>query len=202
MSKYSFTIQRTSESNYDLEAQMEDKLSKEAVQSRRVDDSLYNQMYNIMNVKSPFPSVEAAVEDMKQRSGLTDYLKNLNKKSENNSDVVKTAQAKSNLPSLLIKHPDIRQTFENVIKDTRGNISIPAVIDNVRSIHKSEISDVTLWDDPKLLVYVSQLNLQEKANNPQNFQHNHNLGKRNQISDTEIDPSNTDAFFSLQPAKG
>lgn len=67
--------------------QFEANLNKDAVQPRRVDESIFNQINSIMNGKSKFTSVDAAVRDMQDRSGLTAYLK----KSESQEEVKKIA---------------------------------------------------------------------------------------------------------------
>ena len=68
-------------------------LDKTAVQSKRVDDSLFDQINSIMNGKSKYTSVSAAVEDMMQRSGLTSYLSNVKKSEKNDEDSLKTKSA-------------------------------------------------------------------------------------------------------------
>lgn len=75
--------------------QFQKNLEKSAVQSRRVDQSLFDQINGIMNNKSKYTSVSAAVEDMMQRSGLIGYLKNINKVSTDENTPTKTADSKS-----------------------------------------------------------------------------------------------------------
>jgi len=60
--------------------QFQKTLEKGAVQPAQ--HSLYDQITNIMNTKSKYPSVQAAVDDMMQRSGLTDYLHGVKVSSE------------------------------------------------------------------------------------------------------------------------
>lgn len=189
--------------------QFEKKLQKEAVQPRTVDTSLFDQINSIMNHRSisKYPSVEAAVEDMKARSGLTAYLeKDLSKVSTEGNNSKKTASDKDHnhdktTPSVMIKCPPIRRTLENYIRDTKGNLPIPAIIDKIRSIHHGDVSDAKDWDDDKLIRLVSKLNLNAKKDNPSVFENYQNLGSREQLSDSEFDPSNVDAFHSLNPAK-
>lgn len=77
--------------------QFQKNLEKNAVQSRKVDQQLFHQINSIMNNKSKYTSVSAAVEDMMMRSGLTDHLKNFNKTSQDNS------QQKNELDLLYLK---------------------------------------------------------------------------------------------------
>lgn len=180
-------------------------LQKEAVQPKHVDQSLFEQMNAIMNGKSKHTSVEAAVEDMKRRSGLIDYLEKI-KLSEQNSDAgVKVANEKEQnnelIPNVVKKSPFIKSTIENYIRDTKGNLSVPAIIDKVRSIHHNDVSDSKDWEDDKLIIYISNLNLKAKKDNPDIFQSYQNLGTHDSDSASDMDPANTDAFHALNPAK-
>lgn len=84
-SRHQSVISREADSHIDENhwlKQFEKNLQKSAVQSRKVDQSLFEQINSIMgNSRSKYKSVSAAVEDMMQRSGLTDHLQNINKKS-------------------------------------------------------------------------------------------------------------------------
>jgi hypothetical protein len=220
MSKYirhQAVIARQSDSDIDEDhwlKQFRKSLEKSAVQPRSTDSSLFDQINSVMNGKSKHQSVESAVEDMKERSGLTAYL-NMNKQSTIEESTVKTASdeaeqnnineddAESDIdkytPNVLKKRPDIKNTIENCIMDTNGNMSVPAIIEKVRSIHQSDITDSKDWDDDKLTILVSKINLDAKKNNPDNSETYSNLGMRDH--DVDIDASNTDAFHSLIPAQ-
>jgi hypothetical protein len=216
MSKYNrhqSVISRQVDENIDGDhwlKQFEKKLHKDAVQPRSVDQSLFDQINNIMNNKttSRYTSVEAAVEDMKARSGLTAYLeKDFNKVSTKETSKSKKIASDQNTkedkttPSVIIKCPAVRQTLDNYIRDTKGNLPIPAIIDKIRSIHQSDVSDAADWDDEKLIRLVSKLNLGAKRDNPEVFQNYQNLGRREQMSESDFDQSNVDAFHSLNPVK-
>lgn len=203
--RHQSVISRHSEQEIDEDnwlSRFQKNLQKDAVQPRSVDDSLFHQINTIMNNKSKHTSVSAAVEDMKNRSGLTDYLAKLNKTSEEESTVKKVAQYKNDpTPTVIKKFPAIKQTIENYIRDTKGNLPLPAIIDKIRSIHQSDVSDAKDWDDEKLLRLVSQMNLKAKQNNPASFEAHNNLGSHEDTSDSELDPSNRDAFHALNPVK-
>lgn len=62
--------------------QFESTLQKGAVQPYQ-SQSLLDQIHSVMNTKSKYPSVQAAVDDMQERSGLKAYLAKINKTSEN-----------------------------------------------------------------------------------------------------------------------
>src|SRR5271157_4529874 len=69
--------------------QFEKSLQKGAVQPKS-QQSLFDQISSVMNGTTPkYPSVQAAVDDMMQRSGLSNYLKT---SKDNEEDKVKTAQ--------------------------------------------------------------------------------------------------------------
>lgn len=186
---------------------LEKSLQKDAVQSRSVDQSIFDQISSIMNNKSKHSSVEAAVDDMKNRSGLTAYLDKINKISNDYSarkvasDVNNVINKKVNLkPIVISKCPKIEGTISNYIESTRGNLPVPAIIDKIRSIHQGDVSEASDWEDDNLLRYVSRLNLKAKSTNSDVDDNNYrNLGKKDH--DDEVDPSNMDAFHSLSPAK-
>jgi hypothetical protein len=191
--------------------QFEKTLQKGAVQPKNP-NSLFDQINSIMNGKgkSKHPSVEAAVKDMQERSGLTAYLDKISKTSEEEPTAKKVVASDNQsaldkkvqmTPIVIQKHPQILRTLENHVNDTRGNQTVPAIINKIRSIHQNDCSDAKDWDDDKLTILVSRLNLAAKKNNPDTFSNNSNLGRRDTGSDSEIDPSNTDAFFALTPAK-
>ena len=128
-------------------------IEKEAVQSKSTDNFLFDQINSIMNNKSKYPSVAAAVEDMKDRSGLSAFLNNVKvsednqsgqqskKASDNNSVIAKQVPVEQKLPVLLLKAPHIKRTIENIIKSTKGNLSLPAIIGRTRDIHQNDVSE-------------------------------------------------------------
>src|SRR5208282_2495482 len=108
--------------------QFEEKLQKTSVQPRG--NSLVEQINSIMNTKSKYPSVQAAVDDMMNRSGLSSYLDNV-KVSEHVEPIQpkKTAQqvdeneakrkAKADkTPDVIKRKKDIAMTLDNIIKDS------------------------------------------------------------------------------------
>lgn len=278
-----------------------EKLEKSAVQSK-TQESLFDQINAVINgARSKFSTVTAVVEDMKERSGLTAYLKT-SKEINVENEVKKTASIKTAKPtkeetlekleeqaSKLVKEkrwldfgkvcgkiaklikdtnlktnvvkvkvpkvfaddwaigycetigeklsdnevkalkkkfaqdtnqafdkkipvesikvvepivikkvPSIKNTIENYINSTKGTLSISAIIEKIKAIHKSDVPDVNDWEDENLLKFITKLNLTAKKNNP-NFYHNDlNLGKQDVLNDNEIDPSNYNAFYLLE----
>lgn len=197
--------------------QFEKKLEKGGVQPR-TPQSLFDQINSIMNgTQSRYTSVEDAVEDMKARSGLTAYLENLNKSSEDSSDdkrkVAHTETSRNSESEededgdgakkviVFQKCPQISETLDNYIRDTKGNLPVPAIIDKLKSIHRADVSDAKDWEDDNLILEVSKRNLDAKRSNPDSYQNYAHLGTRDTSGESEIDPSNRDAFFALNPAK-
>lgn len=213
--RHSSVVSRQSEQPVDEDTwlhRFEKSLLKDAVQTRKQDSSLFDQINTIMNGKSKFPNVDAAVQDMQERSGLTAYLQKIKQSSEEPTvpTARKTASVdnqsaidkKVNLSPIVVqKSPQIKKTIENYIKDTKGNLPVPAIIDKIRSIHSKDVPDPKDWDDDKLIILVSNLNLSAKKDNPETFQDYGNLGTRDTGSNSDIDPSNSDAFHSLTPVK-
>ena len=205
MSK-NYTISRNADSEIDENhwlKQLEKNLEKIAVQPRRIDQSLFDQINSVVSGNSKYPSVDAAVKDMQERSGLTAYLKN--KQSKTNEDSSKkTASEESsknkNEPELFKKVPSIKVTIENFITSTKGNISVPAILEKIRSVHRQDVSEPKDWEDDNIIIFISQMNLNEKKKNKNNYRTNEaNLGKIDN-SESDFDKSNDDAFYSLMPA--
>ena len=183
--------------------QFENSLQKNSVQGR--DPHLFDQINSIMNTKSKYPNVQAAVDDMMNRSGLNGYLDNV-KLSEHNetSSPKKTAQQKHNdkTPEVIKKKPEVLQVLNNIIDDSRGNMSIPSIVHKLQAMYSKEISDEAAWNDDRLIILIADLNLKAKANNPSNYENYNSLGKRDHsTADSDIDAANTDAFSALMPAR-
>lgn len=211
-SRHQSIINRHSDEGYSEDhwlREFENKLQSTAVQPRG--QSLYDQITSIMNTKSKYPSVQAAVDDMMHRSGLTAYLENVKTSEEDSSGSRrKTAQDESEarhkkdhkIPDVIKAKPSIIKTLENIVNDSRGNLSVPAIISRLRSLHSRDVTSESAWEDEKLIRLVSQFNLKAKTSNPGNFDRFDNLGKGDHsTADSDIDASNTDAFNILMPAK-
>ena len=139
---------------------------------------------------------------------LQRYLDKINKQSENESkedQKVVTAQSTKgqddSVPIVIRQCPQILQTLQNIIRDTNGNSSLPAIIQRLQTIHSKDITDSAEWDDERLIRLVSKMNLEAKSQHPEvqnNFSH---LGLRDKDMNADIDPSNTDAFHGLMPQR-
>jgi len=196
--------------------EFENKLQKTSVQPRG--ESVYDQINSIMNTKSKYPSVQAAVDDMMHRSGLSTYLDNVKESQEGIQNPKKVAQQITvekkpegndasptkhhGIPQVIKEKPSIARTLDNILKESKGNMSVPAIIARLHSLHSRDISEEGAWDDEHLIRLVSRLNLQAKKDNPSNFENFDHLGQGDRgTADSDIDRSNTDAFSALMPAK-
>lgn len=165
-----------------------DNLKKVSVQSRTMDESIYDRISSIMGVKSKYPTVEAAVEDMQERSGLKNYLQQI---KEAEKDISNKKQASLEFSE------NIKNTIDNYIEDTQGNLSIPAIIEKVKNIHAGEV-DNNFWNNDKLFTYINDKNIEVKKKYPAQDQYNSHLGKIN-FNDSDIDNINSDVFSALTP---
>lgn len=207
-------ISRQSDSEYSDDhwlRQFENTLQKTSVQPRG--ESIYDQITSIMNTKSKYPSVQAAVDDMMHRSGLSDYLDNVKlseetldekskKTAENHKEELREKLRDSKVPQVIQQKPSILNTLENIVRESRGNLPVPAIIARLRSLHAQDIADEAAWEDERLVRLVSRVNLQAKRDNPATFDKFDQLGRGDHsVSESEVDPSNSDAFSALMPAK-
>lgn len=187
-------------------------IAKTSVQSRKKDESIYDQITSIMNTnKSKYSSVEDVVRDMQERSGIIDYqnkIKSMAQAIKNaacsceEKDHDHSSPHKNEKPQIKIftMKPQIKETFDNYIEDTKGNLPIPAIIEKIKGIHRNDITDDASWDDDGLMQYVNEKCIDVKKMYPDDDTSNAGLGKIPHYDDKDIDPSNDDALFSLEPA--
>lgn len=109
-------------------------------------------------------------------------------------------ESKEITPIIIKKCPQIQKTFENVITDSKGQKSVPAIMQKVKAIHLNDATDSQDWEDDNLIIFVSNMNLKTKKEHPEIKGQESNLGKKENMADNEIDQSNADAFHALNPA--
>lgn len=183
---------------------MRDYATKVSVQPYRSQDSIFEQISSIINSSTPkYSSVEDAVKDMQERSGLTAYQSKMKSLAQSIKIAGCACDEKDKKPTVRVFElkPQVQSTLDNFVTDTRGNLPIPAIIDKVKSIHRNDVLDDSAWDDDGLMQYVNDKCIEVKKMNPEaNDDDNTMLGKTPRFDDKEIDQSNTDALFSLNPA--
>lgn len=184
--------------------QLAKNLETNAVEPRN-QKSMYDQINNIMNTKkSKFSSVDDAVQDMRERSGLKAYLDKV--KSAAARKAAKTAQVQvpqtpqASTPTIFTQAPMVKNTLENFVRETRGNATVSATLEKIKEIHRMDVPDPKDWEDENLIKYISNLKQTEKAKYPQNDAEYMELGKAPRLLDKDIDAENEDAFRSLMPA--
>lgn len=152
-------------------------LEKNAVQSRRNDQYLFNndKIYSVIRSKKPkYSSVPEAVKEMMERSGLTSYL-------QNQQNIKLSKKANTNI-KLFNEFPQAQVTLDNIIESMGGYSAISAVISKLKNIHSMDIKDHSLFEDENLLSYIAKKNMEEKSKNPKP-QDNSLLGKIHHESD-------------------
>ena len=170
------------------------KIAVQPIRNEEEKVNLYDQISSVItNHYAPkkHNSVQAAVQDMMERSGLIAYKQKIAAKIIAEANI----EENSNLPALFQICPEAESTFKNFVSNTHGTLPILSIIEKVKSIHKNDVKDEGLWNDQKLYKYVFDLN----KSNKQDFDVKHtNLG-HNRVDD-DVDPANYDAFHSLMPA--
>ena len=171
-----------------------ENLEKQSTQSKgKADRSIYDQISSIMGTKPKFSSVEDAVNDMKERSGLTAFFK-LQSQAQ-----AQEPEKKSKKIKILEMAPQLAQTAENYIEATNGNLPIPAIVDKLRSIHRDDVTDDSSWDDEDFLRFLNNLNIKVKQKHPDQDMSFRDLGKLPIFTNEDSDPSNDDALHGLTP---
>jgi hypothetical protein len=159
--RYSPVIQRSdyhdssSDIAHAMEQSLQAKLDKQSVQPYNP-NSIYDQITSIISGTKPkYPSVADAVKDMQERSGFASYTQQANDFKTAKQANTEPSERKSHGPKLFEKVPQIKDTFDNYITDTRGHVSVPAILERVRAIHKRDVDDAE-WTDDNLLQYINQ----------------------------------------------
>lgn len=174
------------EATSEIEELFKKELNKSAVQP--INKTVIDQINNIINKKSKFPSVNAIVEDMQQRSGYAEYLKN---KKNANQDIQMNTSNDSMNPDLFSVCPQAKDTVQNIVIESHGLLPVPAIIDRLMTIHKKDCRENKFWSDQKLVVYVYNINKNEKSKYIDRSNYDQ-LGKRPTVEDNDKD--NLQAF--------
>lgn len=137
-------------------------LEKNSTNSQR---SIYEEISSIMGFKSKHSSVEEAVEDLKERTGLAAFLK--------------SKQASAQDPDIFQKIPLMKVFIDNFVEDRPGT-SIESVIHDLLKIDeiRHQLPEKTDLDD-EVKSYINS-KLIEKKNHNLNDSSNSHLGKVDQ----------------------
>lgn len=177
---------------------------------RHTQPSIYDQLNQIMNGKKRlYSSVEEAVKDYQEKTGLKNYL---NQISAGNKEKIKNAAAKilaaseeaeaieekKNLtPEIFNKHPYIETYIENVIA-ANPYIKIPVLLHKIgERFARAGIAQVDL-DDPALARYINNVLIEQAPPiSPNEF-----ISSREDVDSTSdyYNPINNDPFIGLRPS--
>lgn len=196
------SINTNPSSEDDWMAEFSKNLDKQSTRSKGKANSVYDQISAIMGNKSKYPTVEAAVEDMKERSGMTKFLDKMKSESQSSGGNTKKADCESCEKGVKLFQdvPQVKNTIDNYCDDTHGNLPLPAIVEKVRSIHRNDVSSDADWNADDLLHYINSKNTESKKKHPGDESNFQNLGRQPRSNNDDIDPSNLDAFHALTPA--
>ena len=188
MSRGGFKITPHSQDNEDLEVHSE-KLSPLLTQFAKsvapisvVDQarsrnaqSFMQQLTSIMTGKQRYATVDDAVKDMQERTGLTTHLENIKSAKKK---VNKQANLESEIPEPFTKYDfsnDIINYIRNNIKNSGGGSSIASIqYDLISVFPKLDASDVM---NDEVAKYINNCIYDEQKMLPDNSNNNQNLGR-------------------------
>ena len=181
----SITISSTNNnSDYWLE-EFEKTMNKYSVQSRSVNDNIFDQMNSIVNNSHPYASVEAVVDEMQERAGMK-ALKMNKQCSEDDRQILASEST-----SELLKEDGVIKTVENLINTSFGGLSVPAIIHELRR-YMPQI-DNSRWLEPSFIKYLQDQIDIVKSRHPEAKT---NLQNGKMITDnTELDNNLNKDFF-------
>lgn len=183
-------ISRSDNTDSEILYEFAEILKKRSVQSydevKEKHEAEQEQLKNILHGHKPrYPSVAAAVEDLKKRTGLNEYLKQIAAKINN-------TKIASEEPKVFSVDPNIKSSIDSLVERRRGNIDIIAVISECAEKNKI---DSNLIDD-NLKKYIAEKILDVKKRNPSE-QFDDNLYVKEDTSLEDKDPSNDDMFANM-----
>jgi hypothetical protein len=179
-----------------------------AVQAARARDqqSLIDQITAIMGGDRPrFSSVQAAVEDYQERTGLKEWLKLT---AEQNENQTKQAQdlGMGSLPQIFNKFPqdlqnDIATFVRNKVETHHGNVQVPAIVEDVVQTFRQRGVSPRDVNDTEFEKFISDCIVRSKSLNPGINDNTINLGKGVGLDVKNVDSGNVDIFEGLNPVK-
>lgn len=200
------------ESNYERASKCPDWLDRfaaelgtvvEQARERNSQHSLHDQINSVVN-NMPLRTVDSLVQDMQERTGLSQYLKNISAKERVNkrtleaiaADLTKSAEEYSDVPKLFQDIPETKSFIDNMVKGSHGTIAIEAVIESLKECYaKDSDFDMVKVEDDAVREYI---NSQLASHKQEDRDHNDaNIGTPEITTDDENDPDNTDMFANI-----
>lgn len=178
------------------EAKQEPKSAVEVARLRN-HQSIVDQISAIVGNRPGHSSVESAVQDYQERTGLKEYLR---RQSAQQEPAKKTANVQpfQNLDPKL--RDDVISFIKNRIETHRGLVPLPAIQEEVLSTFRGKGIQSQDVDTDEVARLISQLIVDERKKNPESDIHNVNLGRGVGVKDMDDDDgSNSDFFRGLLP---
>ncbi len=216
MSRGGFKIERTNVFEYDTSDRVswldrfadrvakKDKTPVTAVEAGRLRNkaNLMDQIQSIVGGKTRYSSVENAVRDYQERTGLSEYLRRV--QSGQNNGQTKTAytlpssfsQYNKNVQDKLISY------INNTIETNKGYISIPALQQDIKQLFRNDGVQAQDIDNLEVAKFLNDLIILRQRDNNSHDVNNLNIGKDVGTKNVEDDGSNTDFFKGLLPNNG
>lgn len=202
------------EEDYEFEAREElspliKQFAKSQIQPTAVDvararnantHSIVQQVNSIINGKSRYATVDDAVKDMTERTGLTSYLDTIKSAEESKKKVNKQASEDLQIPSTLSQYDfadKVISYIQNNIKNNRGfGASVPQLQADILDIFgRQGLQSQDVMND-EFSKYLSDCIYEAQKMLPPEHQNN-NIGRD---VGKDIEDSN-DAWANLMPAK-
>lgn len=157
--------------------------------------SLMQQLTSIMTGKQRYATVDDAVKDMQERTGLMVHLENIKSAKKK----VNKQASDNQIPEALNKYDfadDIISYIHNNIKNTGGITAIPALQHDLISVFP-KINPSDIMND-EVAKYISECIYEEQKMLPNNDSHNNNLGKG---VGKDLLVQDSDPWLGLMPSK-
>lgn len=171
----------------------------------RNEQSLLDQISNIMSRRRNSASVEDKVQEYQEKIGLKEYLRRMSTAKE--AERQKTAQENlGELPEHFNKFPerlrnDIKTFVRNKCDTHHGNIQVPALVEEVSKTFRQAGVQPQDVNDMHFEKFISDQIAKSKQRNPSSDEHNLNLGLGVGVDNDNIDSANSDVFEGLTPVK-
>jgi ElaB/YqjD/DUF883 family membrane-anchored ribosome-binding protein len=160
--------------------------SQQAITTTKADsNSIYDQINSILGNKGKFSTVQEAVENFKQRTGLTEYLKQIKQAQDTKEDVFS-------------KIPELKTFIDNYV-DAHPGTSIEAVIHDLlklKSVKENLPEANDLPEDIKR--YINDKITEKRQNSPYAMKEDLQLGKVDVKVDDNLAKDN-DPFGGCNP---
>jgi hypothetical protein len=181
-------------------------LQKTSTQSVEQDKSTFDVISEIMGTKpARYSSMDEAIKDMHDRSGLMVYLKQIQSAGES----AQTKTASENLevtldaePELLTERPALKQVILNIVEGRMGHTNVESVLHKLFELFRNDGIESKHLEDKQLKQYVSDVISSVKSNNHNEDFLEVNLGKVDEDTGSDYSDSGSDVFQSLTPATG